>query len=232
MENRIKEQQLGAVRRPHLDRAIAVESDPILFFIDRVLFAGDAAAAGVGGDENGAGASRDDPSTLVEDRGADPDHGAQGGGFRWRPDTPGRGCSSKCMPISHGGNRSAAENGAATSSITASRQASTGAAIEVSAKSDRKCLGNGSQTEHRSVSASRRHYGEALPPQNHENLIPRAPPTPFPRIGEKCGLVVVLACSPLQGDLVNRTFLLGYRGGHFHWATEGDISIGLRQKFA
>ena len=67
----------GAVRRPHLDRAIAVESDPLIFFIDRVLFAGDAAAAGVGGDEDGAGAMHDDPAAVVEDRSAHPDHGAQ-----------------------------------------------------------------------------------------------------------------------------------------------------------
>ena len=64
-----------------------------------------------------------------------------------------------------------------------------------------------SQTEHRSVSASRRHYGEALPPQNHENLIPRAPPTPFPRIGEKCGLLPVglySVTTQAEGFQVNR----------------------------
>ena len=71
----------GVVRRPHLDRRIPVESDPLIFFFDRVLFAGDAAAAGIGGDEDGAGASGDDPAEAVEDRGADADHGAQGVDF-------------------------------------------------------------------------------------------------------------------------------------------------------
>ena len=39
-------------------------------------------------------------------------------GFRWRRDTPGRGCSNKCMRISNGESRSAAENGKAGSSNT------------------------------------------------------------------------------------------------------------------
>ena len=72
---------VGAVRRPHLDGAIAVESDPLIFFIDRLLRAGSAAAAGAGGDEDGAGASGNDPAEAVEDRGADSDHGAQGVDF-------------------------------------------------------------------------------------------------------------------------------------------------------
>ena len=69
-----------------------------------------------------------------------------------------------------------------------------------------------SQTEHRSVSASRRHYGEALPPQNHENLIPRAPPTPFPGIGEKCGLG--LAWTPDGSEIV---FSVNPAGGRSLW---------------
>ena len=35
------------------------------------------AAVGAGGDEDGAGARYDDPAAVVEDRSADPNHGAQ-----------------------------------------------------------------------------------------------------------------------------------------------------------
>ena len=72
---------VGAVRRPHLGRRIPVESGPIIFFIDWILCSGSAAAAGIGGDEDGAGAMHDDTAAVAQDRGADPDHGAQGVDF-------------------------------------------------------------------------------------------------------------------------------------------------------
>ena len=71
----------GVIRRPHVDGRIPVESDPIIFFIDRILCSGSAAAAGVGGDEDGAGAMHDDSAALVQDRSADPDHSTQGVDF-------------------------------------------------------------------------------------------------------------------------------------------------------
>ena len=93
----------GVVSGPHIDRAIAVESDPIIFFFDRLLCAGSAAAAGAGGDEDGAGASRNDPSALVEDRSADPDHGAQGVDFAGDGIRLGRGVRTSVRESGAGG---------------------------------------------------------------------------------------------------------------------------------
>ena len=81
MENRIKEQQLGLFADRTSTAEFAVESDPIIFFIGRVLCAGSAAAAGVGGDEDGASAMHDDTAAAAQDRSADSDHGAQGVDF-------------------------------------------------------------------------------------------------------------------------------------------------------
>ena len=64
-----------------IDDRIPVESDPIIFFIDRLLCSRRAAAAGAGRDEDGAGAMHDDPAAAAQDRSADPDHGAQGVDF-------------------------------------------------------------------------------------------------------------------------------------------------------
>ena len=81
MENRIQRAADGVVRRPHVDGRIPVESDPLIFFIDRILCSRSVAAAGAGGDEDGAGAMHDDPATAAQDRSADADHGAQGVDF-------------------------------------------------------------------------------------------------------------------------------------------------------
>ena len=37
-----------------------------------------------------------------------------------------------------------------------------------------------------------------MPPQGHEKLIPARPRTPFPEIGEKCGLAIFAACVPVR----------------------------------
>jgi len=68
---------VGLVRPPHVDIADALESDPFIFFLDRVLLARSAARVGAGRDEDGAGAVLDDPPAAARDRGAGQADGAQ-----------------------------------------------------------------------------------------------------------------------------------------------------------
>ena len=181
---------VGAVRRPHLGRRIPVESDPIIFFIDWILCSGSAAAAGIGGDEDGAGAMHDDTAAVAQDRGADPDHGAQGVDFAGDGiPLGGRVRASVCKSRA---------GGAAALLKTAGR-------VQVILEADRARQGRQSRfgqkrTKNLSGAAADRIQGcfrltaallRGVAAQNDENLISRAPPAPFPGIGEKCGLACI-----------------------------------------
>ena len=80
MENRIKEQQLGLFA----DRTSAAEfrSNQVRLYFSSIGYCVlEALRRRIGGDEDGAGAMHDDTAAVAQDRGADPDHGAQGVDF-------------------------------------------------------------------------------------------------------------------------------------------------------
>ena len=187
MENRIKEQQLGLFA----DRTSTAEfrSNQIRLYFSSIGYCVLEALRrlGIGGDEDGAGAMHDDTAAVAQDRGADPDHGAQGVDFAGDGiPLGGRVRASVCKSRA---------GGAAALLKTAGR-------VQVILEADRARQGRQSRfgqkrTKNLSGAAADRIQGcfrltaallRGVAAQNDENLISRAPPAPFPGIGEKCGL--------------------------------------------
>ena len=69
---------VGPVCRPHLDGADAIESDPLVFFFDRLLLTASAKGVGAAGNEDGPGAVLDDPGAAAQNGGPGAGDGAQG----------------------------------------------------------------------------------------------------------------------------------------------------------